>query len=153
MFEELKAINEQMQVLKKETSEKYKQLFSTLSAKVFEKHPALESFSWTQYSPYFNDGDECVFSVNEVNYVNGIDIDEDQPDEEFVTDWNGLRDDKGNRPKVKNKHYVPELVQAIKDCRELVSLVEEDTMAELFGNHVEVTVTRNGIETEECSHD
>jgi hypothetical protein len=45
------------------------------------------------------------------------------------------------------------LVEAIKDCRELVSLVEEDTMAELFGNHVEVTVTRNGIQTEEYNHD
>lgn len=31
----------------------------------FAKYPMVEKVSWTQYTPYFNDGDACVFGVNE----------------------------------------------------------------------------------------
>jgi len=36
---------------------------------VFDDYPALESFSWTQYTPHFNDGDPCQFGayIDEVN--------------------------------------------------------------------------------------
>jgi hypothetical protein len=30
---------------------------------IFDKHPALSSFGWTQYTPYFNDGEACYFGV------------------------------------------------------------------------------------------
>ena len=30
--------------------------------------PDLEAFHWTQYTPYFNDGDACAFSVNSIYY-------------------------------------------------------------------------------------
>lgn len=30
--------------------------------------PDLEAFHWTQYTPYFNDGDACTFSVNDIYY-------------------------------------------------------------------------------------
>src|SRR5688572_27883088 len=29
-----------------------------------EDHPEIQQISWTQYTPYFNDGDECTFGVN-----------------------------------------------------------------------------------------
>lgn len=35
----------------------------TLS-EVFGKHPVVDSFSWTQYTPGFNDGDPCRFGVH-----------------------------------------------------------------------------------------
>lgn len=36
-------------------------------AKVFAKYPDLKVVAWVQYTPYFNDGDACVFSVREFN--------------------------------------------------------------------------------------
>jgi len=31
---------------------------------IFKKFPDLKTFAWTQYTPYFNDGEPCYFSVN-----------------------------------------------------------------------------------------
>lgn len=31
----------------------------------FEMHPGVRAIVWTQYTPHFNDGDACTFSVNE----------------------------------------------------------------------------------------
>lgn len=53
-----------------ELSEKYVYLFE----EVFQKYPELKSFSFSAYTPYFNDGDECVFRINSVSEINGIDI-------------------------------------------------------------------------------
>lgn len=45
-------------------SERAKALFKTAISEIFEKHPCLDSFSWTQYAPYFNDGEPCEFHVH-----------------------------------------------------------------------------------------
>lgn len=38
-----------------------KGLFIEMSTELFNENPTLMSFGWTQYTPYFNDGEECVF--------------------------------------------------------------------------------------------
>jgi hypothetical protein len=53
----------------KEFSEKYVYLFED----IFQKYPELKSFSFPAYIPYFNNGNECVFT-HDVQYINGIDI-------------------------------------------------------------------------------
>jgi hypothetical protein len=38
-----------------------------------EKVPQISKLYWTQYTPHFNDGDECIFHMNEVYFfVRGI---------------------------------------------------------------------------------
>lgn len=32
---------------------------------VFVEHPTIQTISWTQYTPYFNDGEPCEFSVHD----------------------------------------------------------------------------------------
>jgi len=32
---------------------------------VFIEHPTIQTISWTQYTPYFNDGEPCEFSVHD----------------------------------------------------------------------------------------
>ena len=39
--------------------------FKNIFTEVFEKTD-VGCFYWTQYTPYFNDGDECVFSVGDI---------------------------------------------------------------------------------------
>jgi hypothetical protein len=46
----------------------------------FTKNPEFKSVFWTQYTPHFMDGDECVFSVNDV-YVKLVDDEEAEEDE------------------------------------------------------------------------
>jgi hypothetical protein len=89
---------------------------------LFEAFPAMESFGWTQYSPYFNDGDECVFSAKtDYPNINGEES-YDTPEADAVGEFLGLFGD--------------------------------DFLKSLYGNHVEVTVTRNGqTNVEEYQHD
>lgn len=47
---------------------------------IFEKCPNLGAIVWTQYSPYFNDGEECTFSVHEAELFQ-IGFDEEEIDE------------------------------------------------------------------------
>ena len=35
----------------------------------FEECPKIQAVVWSQYTPYFNDGDECVFSINDPCFV------------------------------------------------------------------------------------
>ena len=53
-------------------------------AAFFLLHPKIQNFEWRQYTPYFNDGDSCVFNVDtfpESIKLNGVywdDVDEDE---------------------------------------------------------------------------
>lgn len=52
-------------------------------------HPNIMGVGWTQYTPYFNDGDPCVFSVQSA-YVNvdGVDSFTKAADDYFSPDGN-----------------------------------------------------------------
>jgi len=83
--EKMKELLDRKAALNKEISAISKTVFTESSQELFEKHPLLESFSWTQYTPYFNDGDTCSFGVNEVPRrvtINGITFD---PDEIYIS--------------------------------------------------------------------
>ncbi len=43
--------------------------FNEIIKLFFDECPKVQAVIWSQYTPYFNDGDECVFSVNEPNFV------------------------------------------------------------------------------------
>lgn len=46
---------------RKQMEETAKGLFKEMSHELFTENPQLVSYSWTQYTPYYYDGDECVF--------------------------------------------------------------------------------------------
>lgn len=156
MFEELKQMNAELEELKAQHLEKSKGMFTKVSALLFEKHPKLESFDWTQYTPYFNDGDECVFSARTdepgINGVSGYDV---NFDDEFVTDYSAKEKDPVTKqwPKIPNKDYNLELAAAHKDVKEFLSNIDDSVLRELFGDHVEVTVTAQGTSVDEHDHD
>lgn len=114
--------------------------FKEATQEVFEAFPNLQSFSWTQYTPYFNDGHECVFGVRgDYPSINGVDGDE-------ISEAWGYQD----------KHYParnPELIPAQTAVKELLGSLPDEIYKDLFGDHVEVIVTRDGVTTEEYSHD
>jgi len=55
---------DQIAKLKEEYQKEAKKLFQKGIKELFEKIDGLKSFSWTQYTPYFNDGEACEFGVN-----------------------------------------------------------------------------------------
>lgn len=84
----------------------------------FKKFPEARTVSWNQYTPYFNDGDECVFSVNEYSVtVNGCLRDNDYQDDDS---------------------------DAANAFRTLLSDAGDDVLRAAYGDHVEITLTRDG---------
>lgn len=88
------------------------------------KRDDVQEVSWTQYTPYFNDGDECVFGVNEL-VVDG----------DYQSEY---------RPDPKNKDLV-ELFSRLKSST--------DTMKAVFGDHCKVTITRDEVRVETYDHE
>jgi predicted RNase H-like nuclease (RuvC/YqgF family) len=55
MIAEIKEKQAEIKRLQKELQEKSSKIFLSSFKKLFEETPKLQSFGWTQYTPYFND--------------------------------------------------------------------------------------------------
>jgi hypothetical protein len=122
--------------------------FKVASLKLFNAHPEIEGVYWTQYTPHFNDEESCHFSTG-------------SPLIKFTTE-------------ALAKHYLeypdPEYPEGYcyisftaateqsalaKDVIEFSTWVErnDDLLLALFGDHVQVTITREGIVVDDYQHD
>lgn len=131
----LNQIKTRIAELRQQALDESKALFHSAVAEIFEKHPKLESFSWRQYTPYFNDGDECVFRRCEE-----YDIVYDGEEHEDCFWW---KDEKPTEP----------LDCITKEVNDLLACIDEPVFKEMFGDHVSVKVSRNGVEVDEYCHD
>ena len=60
-------MNKKLAALKAEMQRESKELMKEAFKEFFSKYgEVVECIFWTQYTPYFNDGEACTFSVNEV---------------------------------------------------------------------------------------
>ena len=114
---------------------------------IFDAHPEVTGIRWSQYTPYFNDGEPCVFGRNglEATVVSGPEADADEDSEEWqeVYSYNGFKVPDG---------FSSEAWSALVDLDKSLSGME-DVLEDAFGDHVRVFVTRDGIEIEEYDHD
>lgn len=155
MKKELKKRIEKMQKKVQEIQEEARvegeKCFREAIAFLFEENQDLESFSWTQYTPHFNDGDACTFSANtEYFYIND---DEDECDEWSINyEIENLKKSKSSDKEEKLKE-----LEAKKDLSkkiaEVLTSFDDDLYEHLFGDGVKVTVYKDRIETDEYDHD
>lgn len=61
--------NAELEALKKKHMEELQGDFNEIIKLFFDECPRVQAVLWTQYTPYFNDGEECIFSVNEPYFV------------------------------------------------------------------------------------
>ncbi len=155
-----------------------REIFADGCKDIFESIPEVSSFSWTQYSPYFNDGDECVFGVNEeprrvtINditfdpqdlYISTSDydsetrkyVDKDSVIVEASAANEVFEDDDGEDHKFSDLWITyaryTEIINAIES---FLSSQDEWTMQDTFGNHVMVTLNSDGTSSDESyDHD
>lgn len=128
----LKQIAAKMQDGMAQLREAMKTEFYQSVKELFVRLPTLAAFGWRQYTPYFNDGEECVFHMGEVSILLHNEDNEDWLDNGF---------------------YYRETEQghlAINDAvNEFVNSVPSAEYKHLFGDHVKVIVTKGGIEVTE----
>lgn len=146
----------------KETQDAFKKhaqkAFKESMKSFFIDNPEIKVVKWAQYSPYFNDGEECTFSVGMPYFSNAPDAD-DIRHGEYVGDdieegedpiWVHGEDAYGENeaPPIERLHT------AMNDFEEIQqSSIFQDLAETMFGNHVQIVITANGIKVEEYDHD
>lgn len=203
-----KELNQKIAEVQKEMREKSTGYIELAAQSVFENCPEVESIFWTQYTPYFNDGEACEFSVNEIYFA--LEGDEEVDDyegsiiytaenlekakkdlenvlnyekdpnawiEQYKTDyynrigrvWSGswqpspypstseaAQERVDEIQEFLNKYGADQLDKinsSIDGFRNVVNSIQDDIMQSLFGDHVKITLTRDGMEIDEYNHD
>lgn len=174
----------------------------------FEACPEITSIFWTQYTPYFNDGDACEFSVHELHYtVEGLPSDDHEGSylytqldyeaaienlesvKRYVADpaaWiqtykDEYRKRTGRALNSRDEYIYPypktvegaleavgeielqlniisfdraaEIEAAYNTLCSVFSKIPEDTMRYIYGDHVQITISRSGTEIDSVYHD
>lgn len=149
-----------IEAAKEEASTNARKLFRPIFDEFFEKCPIIESIYWTQYTPYWNDGDECVFGVNDIYFTNYVieitesshhpeDTYEDYENGDFVRGEHRLH---YGRVGVLEKLLTDEQKQLIMNISQLLDH-NNDVMELVFGNDAEIVVTKTDHTIYEYDHD
>lgn len=66
--------------------EAFKSQFKDITKQFFEENPEIKCITWSQFTPYFNDGEPCVFGVGEVKFLKKFDKEEKLNSDEYEFD-------------------------------------------------------------------
>jgi hypothetical protein len=142
------SFQEQQTKFREMMQKEFKKTFSEF----FKEVPECTAVIWTQYSPYFNDGEECVFRVYSSTFTNCpvdqleyIGCGEYVGEEENI--WTYGDDSYGDGPQHNIRPAMDALDRLI-HCREMSGILQA-----MFGNHVEVTATAEGFDIDDYDHD
>lgn len=144
------ALQESEEAFRAAMKARYESIFKHEIARILEWFPTIKTIEWTQYTPWWNDGDPCTFSVHDPE-ING----------HAKWAWRTIRE------AFKGAHAEREWAQgAVKDHREeleagvnyeqvfdFLGAFGHDCYLSMFGDHAKVVITRDGITVEEYSHD
>lgn len=154
LFEQIAKGKEEINKIKAELSDKIKENFHGLAKELFLGFPELKSFGWRQYTPYFNDGEACEFrSMHDYPTINGNDENYGESEqEEGVLDIVSLGSEtiyKINVGRIPNPDYNPYYKEIVDTVKEFLSQFDDSDMKDLFGDHMTIHVTEEGIEVED----
>jgi len=131
---------------------------------------------WTQYTPYFNDGEPCEFGVNadfSLGWPGGIEdslweigyrLNEFRPYTYYgrsESETKRLNDEYKAQHDISRdaaiaagitQEYIEAVKQACKPASDFLN-ANEELLKTAFGDHAQITVTPSGIEVDEYSHD
>lgn len=179
----IKDAQKQIEKLQGKLVEYSEKLFKTTCVEIFKKHKDFNSFAWTQFTAYWNDGDPCEFCAHTDSiYIDGED------DEEYFSSLESLYQDLKNKDKSisklekeidklekqnkkdnewqikSHKSRIEQLNKLdlettekrylfLEDINDLLENMDQNALEKMFGDHAKVVVTRNGIEVESYEHD
>jgi hypothetical protein len=143
MFDQIRAktaaLNEQIAALQKEAAGQIKPLLQEF----ITAHPQVKQVAWTQYTPYFNDGESCVFSVHGFGfYFEGDNL------EDHLYEHELYRYENFDKKEVCSPETHAACLTLEKDLNSV-----QDALKALFGDHVTVIVNADGVSVDEYDHD
>jgi hypothetical protein len=153
--------------LRKQFQDTAQELFKETTKAFFDGNPGVKAVIWSQYTPYWNDGDECTFSVNDPVFTNAtgdqlddITYEEYEGEDEGIwvseswgftstSDW---AKEKKNEISAKSDDII-DFGSCVSFAKMIQSDAMEDVMLAMFGNHVRIIVTRDGFDIQDYDHD
>lgn len=126
-------------------------------------HPDVKAIRWRQYTPYFNDGEPCVFSVYGVGIDLGVKGEEsegrDYPfgdyEDDFLDTWEIWSSVRGRTaPALEKYKDDAELETAFRNLTENIQGgYYDNVLLSTFGDHAVVTVSADKITIERYDHE
>lgn len=146
--------SKQIDALRKELDEKKRQMleqfrndFSNISKSFFEAVPRVKSITWTQYTPYFMDGDVCEFGINDIYFATD--------ENEDIEDYREFENNDGNFSS--STYGLKKLVtpEEFRLCEKMEAIINsnEELMKDLFDDHAIIVLRPSGTVVEEYEHD
>lgn len=174
MLEQIKSRIAEINKQKEELTAQLRKDFAPMLKPLFEKSEGkIKSISWNQYTPYFNDGDECTFSVHaDLDYslkLNGSSFEDYEEEnrlfgspkyamkkylegEQVYQEWITRYPEDALNPDTKEEDL--KLYKIAQEFESILNSIDDEFFKDLFGDHVEVIVNESGaIEVEEYEHD
>lgn len=140
----IESFNEEKQKFQSKIQEAFKEELKQL---VFPDK--IKSIGWTQYTPYFNDGDSCEFSVNaDYLYIN----EEHEEDIDFISE-SSYEVVNGQYKSVPNPNYDEECANFAEKFGQIIDQVPCEVMLDMFGDHVIVHYSGGKFKVNDYSHD
>ena len=118
------------------------------------------AFGWVQYTPYFNDGERCVFGVEEPWFRTTADAEGDDELEDLQISIHPILS--GHRYVEATGSFVPaerdaDAVARYARCKALADAMAtgefDDVLLDAFGDHAHVRVSSSGIVVDVYEHD
>jgi mRNA-degrading endonuclease YafQ of YafQ-DinJ toxin-antitoxin module len=162
-IEYLKVLKEDMKNLQAEMMRKLQDNFSKTLEIIFQEVPELNCIAWQQLVPYFNDGDPCEFSVDQIyaysvfySFENdeifyGVSVDESiESIDSIIYPLPFLSDFYKKNYEKDYKSSIDKMEKIGKEKYDLLKLFcdslanEEYLLEKMFGSHARVIIKRDG---------
>lgn len=112
----------------------------------------VEAVRWEQYTPYFNDGEACEFTIYELGVKFTGDDESGDYGDGFLDGWSiGYEDGNGNYP-YRGDFVTDAQARAFNDAKLNLDRFE-DVLRKNFGDPAQVTATQDGFNVEYYEHD
>lgn len=120
----------------------------------FHENPEIVAFGWAQYTPYFNDGEPCIFHMWDVMFLFD-DKEQQYKDLDEYERFNFIQEEGQYYWGDKYDASIPGSAETQANCRELCRTLKkvEPILKDVFGDHIYVVVDSDGITIEEYDHD
>jgi hypothetical protein len=115
--------------------------------------PEIKSVQWSQYTPYFNDGDRCTFNVHDF----ALEVFEEKRGDLFESDemWEAAQDDfavyDGHEQAFDQDS--PRAREILASLDSLHKIVDSGLFEAMWGDHSHVTATRESISRQRYEHE
>jgi len=142
-MKKLQEIKEQYDAIKQKMQDDGKAALGEAFKEFFAANPNVQEICWRQYTPYFNDGETCEFSVHEFVFhtktKDDLADDESEEEDDWFYSWSKSTTQVDN---VNTKMF-----------ERLLNGLPDDLFKDVFGDHSEIRATTDGFDVEEYEHE